>query len=298
MKPENLNALSKFDPTRGIHLVLRGKDDDQYIEAKEYKAFRIPFLGRMLAKIVYPSFRFKKVISYLLEKEPDLQGLEDKRKLFLQEKIKDYFNLNVDGQPSRHLKLWEKVSQSYKKVFSIEPIETLEQQPIARNISNYHLTVRGGGRSCEMEVGDIDEELFELPEYILSQLPPDENYVILPGCTSARPTSPWQSTGHNLLAQFKDYLKTRTDPIVIFILFPEWKGTQSFHNSIQQEVLEAFKNEGLIKNYCPLYRRYRDEWLEGEKFAGYEAMKKVNERSINRLKERLSSSEDLQYPLV
>jgi hypothetical protein len=299
MKQENLNALSEFDPTRGIYLVIKGKGEDQHIEAKEYKALKIPFLGRLLRRIVYPSFRFKKVIAYLLEQEADLQGLEDKRKLFLQEKIKDYFQLNVDGHASRHLKLWERVSQSYEKVFDIDRTETVEQhpvaeqQPITRNTSNYQLT----GEAGEPSTDKINEErlyLYELPDSILSQLPPEENYIILPGGRGGRPANIWAKEEY--LEEFKNYLRTKTNPILLFILYPgDKRGPSEFANSGPKEWFDAFKKEGLIKDYCPLYRQLRIEQFEGP-LAGYEKKtKEPNKMFIETLKERLSSEEGPEY---
>lgn len=263
-----INTLNQYN--EGKYLVVKGKGNKKHLEIREYQSFKIPFIGRILQRIIYPSSRFKNVITYLLEQQGHLDDVNTANRVLLKSKIEEYFKLNQEV-PQNHQKLWNKVNVKFNEVFNPPPIKT----------SAFHLQ---GGEVRE------DDIYFKLPDTILEKLPRGHDYVVVDTfhlCN--RPMNGWND--EKTMERFHDDLKTKNKPIVILIFYPNvnkmgLRDIEVDEGKVKQR-LEALKEKGILVDYMgvdrgdTIHKSAEKTWQEHEE---------ENLRSVEDLKKRLGET--------
>ena len=269
MKDSDIRQLNDFDPNSGMYLVMSGRGEDRHIVARELKALKIPFLGRILKKIGYPALRFRKVVDYLFTEGNSLQGIHEDKKELLRNKIIHYFNLDEKTHAHRHLKQWGKVCESFDQVFSTEQVTRQETAHPQREIT--YLT----------DWGTQEAYICELPDEILQQLPANETYIVTTTSEDGRPINTFRIFVEHELAPHVKSLDKR--PIILVVSFGIFSGSD-FKNSLKS--IEALKTKNEIRDYCPIYRAGTNGWGPSK----WSETKDQNEASIQALIERLEAS--------
>ncbi|MFV0340683.1 MAG: hypothetical protein ACK5MA_08695 [Parachlamydiaceae bacterium] len=235
-------AINKFNPDDGDYLVLKGKGDYKHLECRHLRGAKIPFLGRILQKIVYPSFRFEKVIDYISKNE--VAQIET-----LKEKMAQYFRIDDEGEATRHKSLWSKINRQFAACF---PDETESEEAPVRNIAVHPLYPEANSKEYNL--------LCDLPPSLLEQLPPDRSYVIISTMTAeSRAGNAWCREDQYPMLQIENHLKTIENPIVLVVFFPDRHGTRGLRGdtedlSLVNSRLDEMKENGSLIGYCPLFR--------------------------------------------
>lgn len=281
MKEADLKAIRDFDPSKNVYLVMSGQGKDKHIEARELKALKIPFLGRILKIIGYPSFRFRSVVNYILNPENEVNQIDNAKKAMLQGKIKHYFGLDGNNQAHQHLKQWEKLNQNYLSLFSMDKVVPQEQARPQREVSIFY--------QYEYEKKN-SKKIYELKDDVLQALPPQEKYIVTTTFENGRPNgaSGIGALDCGLLANLKHHLEEQKfdkPPVILILQFP---GSMFLQRLVEDNLkaLEELKRTGLIRGYCALDSDYP---LSGNNnYPAYKNIKEINMAAVEGLKASLA----------
>lgn len=282
MKDADLKAIRDFDPSKNVYLVMSGHGKDKHIEARELKALKIPFLGRILKLIGYPSLRFRSVVNYLLNPENGMDQMDAPSKALIRGKIQHYFGLDANNQAHQHLKLWEKLNPSYLNIFPVGKVLPQEQERPQREISIFY--------QYDYEKKN-PKKIYQLKDDVLQALPPQENYIVTTTFENGRPngSSGIGDLDCGLLANLKLHLEEQKfdkPPVILILLFP---GTLFLQRLVEDNLkaLEELKKLGLIRGYCALDSDYP---LSGNKqYPAYRNIKEINMAAVESLKASLAN---------
>jgi hypothetical protein len=262
MKVNDFDAIKNFNPENGDYLVVKGKGAERHLENKHLRGSNIPFFGRILQKIFYPTFRLKNMLEFITNQE-----LTPEDKETLNNKMTEYFKLNDDNIATQHKSRWNAISGQFAKIIHGE------------KLTNYKINNNWGR---------IDHKC-ELPGSILSQLPYNKNYVIISTLDwGKKPKSSWKSK--ETMEGLKKYLQGLDNPVVLVIFYPQASiGLRGYgeDRKLIEEKLNAMKEDGDLDGFCFLLRGGNE--YNSVSTLGWDYLESANADAIDELKKSLNN---------
>ncbi|MFV0340684.1 MAG: hypothetical protein ACK5MA_08700 [Parachlamydiaceae bacterium] len=280
MNDRDIAALKNYDPSHGDFLVLKGKGDDEHIERRHLRGASIPFLGRILQKIFYPSFRFMKVVDYIFNDENSMQGVKEKYRTRLQGAINGYFKLTPYGQALKHDKEWERVQERYAALF-LEAHESEQEASV-----EIEAPQKPQPPSIEIATSSLGLDLYldsvtQLPASLLSELPRNRNYFLINLMNSILTEEEIDTLPEREINRMIEQLESIDQPIILLVSdhTGSW-GCQQMPVRIQKR-LDTLPP----MTYCPLYYDFLN-FQQTDSQSGWEPTEEANLESIRLLNEQ------------
>lgn len=283
MKLNDFNAIKDFNPDKGDYLVVKGKGTEKHLEKKHLRGASIPFLGRILQKIFYPSFRFKKVVDYIFNDENSMQGVKEKYRTRLQGAINGYFKLTPYGQALKHDKEWERVQERYAALF-LEAHESEQEASV-----EIEAPQKPQPPSIEIATSSLGLDLYldsvtQLPASLLSELPRNRNYILINLMNSILTEEEIDTLPEREINRMIEQLESIDQPIILLVSdhTRSW-GCQEIPERIQER-LDTLPP----MTYCPLYYDFLN-FQQTDPQSGWEPTEEANLESIRQLNEQLET---------